>query len=103
MHHALDRLKTVGWSIGDTALYVKDGGFVHVVIGSNGADLIRTEGTTGLKPGGGCSTKPWRARCSGGAAVRVSGSTKGRERRLSARHSGVDRDAVSRGSEVIHH
>ena len=49
MHHALDRLKTVGWSIGDTALYVKGGGFVHVVIGSNGEDLIRAEGATGVE------------------------------------------------------
>jgi hypothetical protein len=37
---ALDRLHAGGWSIGDTAFYVEGGGLVHVVIRSNGENMV---------------------------------------------------------------
>jgi hypothetical protein len=44
---ALIRLHSAGWSLGDTVLFgVRRGGIVHVVIGTNGEDLIHAEGKT---------------------------------------------------------
>ena len=44
---AHDRLHAGGWSVGDTAFHdVAGGGLVHVVIGSNGENMIRAEGAT---------------------------------------------------------
>jgi hypothetical protein len=43
----LDRLHVGGWSVGDTAFHDVDrGGIIHVVIGSNGENMIRAEGAT---------------------------------------------------------
>jgi hypothetical protein len=44
---AIDRLRAVGWSVGDTAFHdVERGGLVWVVTGSNGENRIRAKGAT---------------------------------------------------------
>jgi hypothetical protein len=59
---ALDRLHAGGWSVGDTAFHdVEGGGLVHVVTGSNGANMIRARRAPRCNVGR--STRPWRAGC----------------------------------------
>ena len=65
---AIDRLRAVGWSVGDTAFHdVERGGLVWVVTGSNGENRIRAKGATSPRRGGGCLTRPRRSRCAGSA------------------------------------